>query len=100
MSFAPAPPKSKKSSHNRSRTSVYPINQFDTPKKPRRSTIGIREDERDITPMESLMSPEAEYDSVFKSRPKIALSPVLSPYREADLTSTPPPGGVSVGADE
>jgi hypothetical protein len=29
--------------------------------------------------METLLSPEAEYDSVFKSRPKIALSPVLSP---------------------
>ena len=31
------------------------------------------------------MSPEAQYDSVFKSRPKIALSPVMSPQAETDI---------------
>ena len=85
-------PQSKKSSHARSRTSIYPVNQFETPKKGggmvRRSTVGMDENEkRDITPMEDLLSPEAEYDSVFKSRPRIALSPVLSPFAEAGRMS-------------
>jgi hypothetical protein len=34
---------------------------------------------RIFTPREQLFEASAEYDSVFKSRPKIALSPVLSP---------------------
>lgn len=37
---------------------------------------------RDITPRERLFDPEAEYASVFKSRPKIATSPPLSPAKE------------------
>ncbi|KAK5167044.1 uncharacterized protein LTR77_007773 [Saxophila tyrrhenica] len=89
LSLAPPPThpsQSGKPSHHRSRTSIYPINQFETPKKVRRSTIGDREGKnrgkRDVTPMETLMSPQAEYESVFKSRPKIATSPVLSPCRE------------------
>ena len=91
ISLAPAQaPRSKKSSHTRSRSSIYPVNQFETPKRGghRRSTLnGIGEepiDKRIVTPMEKLLSPDAEYDSVFKSRPKIAMSPVLSPYREAE----------------
>lgn len=91
ISLAPpssAQPRSKRSSHSRSRTSIYPVNQFETPRKARRSTVGIDEDgKRDITPTEDLLSPEAEYDSVFKSRPKIALSPVLSPFAEGGRMS-------------
>jgi hypothetical protein len=34
---------------------------------------------RIFTPREQLFEASAEYDSVFKSRPKIALSPVVSP---------------------
>nr|POE54520.1 hypothetical protein CFP56_41458 [Quercus suber] len=89
ISLAPqqsAPLSRKKSSHTRSRTSIYPINQFDTPKKqhPRRSSLDapdVEEDEqkRTITPNEQLFSPDAEYDSVFKPRPKVAFSPVQSP---------------------
>ncbi|KAK3696856.1 hypothetical protein LTR37_017762 [Vermiconidia calcicola] len=84
-------PKAKKSSHTRSRTSVYPINQFNnrSPGRERRSTVGVQEEEgskkkRDFTPIEALLSPDAEYDSVFRSRPKIATSPVLSPRGEVD----------------
>jgi hypothetical protein len=93
ISLAPAPaaaPRSKKSSHNRARSSIYPVNQFETPKKSgaRRSTInGIEEeplDKRIATPMEKLLSPDAEYDSVFKSRPKIAMSPILTPCRDGE----------------
>ena len=90
ISLAPAAPRSKKSSHTRSRTSVYPINQFETPRKgrARRSTVnGIEEepiDKRTATPIGKLLSPDAEYTSVFKSRPKIALSPVLTPCRDGE----------------
>lgn len=93
QSISLAPPQSRKS-HARSSTAVaFPVNQFETPKKSvaggRRSTLGehdaagnanvVGNGRREITPMEQLMSPEAEYSSVFKSRPKIAVSPVLSP---------------------
>ena len=91
ISLAPAQaPRSKKPSHTRSRSSIYPINQFETPKKGghRRSTLnGIGEEpiaHRNATPIEKLLSPDAEYDSVFKSRPKIAMSPVLSPCRDGE----------------
>lgn len=88
-------PKSKKASHNRTRSSIYPVNQFETPRKARSSTIGIQETaKRDATPIEQLLSPDAEYDSVFKSRPRIALSPVLSPYQEAE-----PNGNTSLDLD-
>ena len=90
QSISMAPPsqhvKSKQSMHNRSRASVYPINQFQTPKKARRSTVGIDEGgRRDITPLDQLLSPDAEYASVFKSRPKIAMSPVLSPRQDTNI---------------
>ncbi len=81
MSTAPELLISKKPSHRRSRSSLYPVNQFATPRKSRSSTVG----HRDATPIEQLLSPEAEYDSVFKSRPKIALSPVLSPRGDAEM---------------
>ncbi|KAK4984046.1 hypothetical protein LTR50_006846 [Elasticomyces elasticus] len=89
-----------KSKHRRTRSSLYPTNQFEAPPKARRplSTL-IRADSgsnttdlpsngdgnlfekgrRDVTPHEKLFSEDAEYASVFKSRPKIALSPVVSP---------------------
>ena len=97
ISLAPPPtnlaPRSKKPSHTRARTSVFPVSQFETPQKVRRSNVGIQEEDeegmRTVTPMETLMSPEAEYNSVFKSRPKIAVSPVVTPR-----------GRESVGIDE
>ncbi|KAK4498976.1 hypothetical protein PRZ48_009487 [Zasmidium cellare] len=93
LSLAPqpasAPTITKRASiHARSRT-AYPINQFETPQKdhaPRRSTVGTNhleaEDDtpqRSITPREKLFEQDAEYASIFKPRPKVALSPVMSP---------------------
>ncbi|KAL8896648.1 MAG: hypothetical protein Q9192_002970 [Flavoplaca navasiana] len=74
MSFLPASFHSKGShpSHNRRQSRQYPTNQFDTPKKQ-------LEDLEETTPPDVLFSPEADYASVFKSRPKIATSPSLSP---------------------
>ncbi|KAL8771047.1 MAG: hypothetical protein Q9209_003466 [Squamulea sp. 1 TL-2023] len=58
--------------HNRRHSKQYPTNHFKTPKKQ-------LEDLEENTPPNVLFSPEADYASVFKSRPKIATSPNLSP---------------------
>ncbi|KAI7471187.1 hypothetical protein KC351_g12264 [Hortaea werneckii] len=43
-----------------------------------------RKTRRDLTPRENLFSPDADMDSVFKARPRVAVSPVgVSPFREA-----------------
>jgi len=67
--------RSKKPMNKRPRPSsaIYPINQFETPSRPKDVPM------RNSTPTEKLFSPDAEYSSVFKSRPKVALSPVFSP---------------------
>ncbi|RMZ01637.1 hypothetical protein D0862_06298 [Hortaea werneckii] len=46
---------------------------------------GRRKTRRDLTPRENLFSPDADMDSVFKARPRVAVSPVGvgSPFREA-----------------
>ncbi|KAK3645660.1 hypothetical protein LTR56_003739 [Elasticomyces elasticus] len=96
ISLAPPPASTapSKPTHSRTRSSLYPINQFETPMKIRRSSTMIAEEgrsprdgsavqerRRDITPREQLFSPEAEYDSVFRPRPKIRGSPVSSSPR-------------------
>ena len=44
---------------------------------------GKRKTRRDLTPRENLFSPDADMDSVFKARPRVAVSPVgASPFRE------------------
>ncbi|MCJ1277828.1 hypothetical protein MMC21_005642 [Puttea exsequens] len=87
IALIPAKPKaSRKSIHNRRESKIYPTNQFETPKKQLPSV-------NEVTPPELLFRPGAEYDSVFKSRPKIALSPTPSPVHDRqfgvddDLTS-------------
>lgn len=52
---------------------VYPINPLETPKKTHADLPGFS------TPPEELFDPNAKYASVFKSRPKVALSPTRSP---------------------
>ena len=57
---------------------VFPINQFETPKKPLSDLADLAEPTSGtVTPKEELY--DADYASVFKSRPKIATSPVISP---------------------
>ncbi|KAL8690589.1 MAG: hypothetical protein Q9218_003993 [Villophora microphyllina] len=70
ISLLPAP-SNPKSIQNR-RQSRYPTNQFETPRK-------HLEDLQELTPPDALFSPQADYASVFKSRPKVATSPNLSP---------------------
>ncbi|KAK3678309.1 hypothetical protein LTR78_001604 [Recurvomyces mirabilis] len=98
--------------HTRARSSIHPVNNtgnnhHTTAHNSRRSSIPnlLLEEEnehddkgepgtesvatpkrklRDITPREQLFSPDAEYSSVFKPRPKIKMSPVLSPLDDAE----------------
>ncbi|KAF2098746.1 hypothetical protein NA57DRAFT_75984 [Rhizodiscina lignyota] len=64
------------------RRSLYPVNQFETPRRQPSFTLTEEVEEGSngsTTPKEILFSGDAEYDSVFKSRPRVALSPVFSP---------------------
>ncbi|KAL9630000.1 MAG: hypothetical protein Q9164_006628 [Protoblastenia rupestris] len=71
ISLVPSKPKaSRKSTQNSHISKAYPRNQFETPRK--QTTFA------ELTPPEELFSPGAGYDSVFKSRPKIGLSPDAS----------------------
>lgn len=74
------PKGSRKSMLDRRTSKLYPTNQFETPKRQLERVT-------ESTPPEELFSPGAGYDSVFKSRPKIALSPNPSP-RAGDDSET------------
>lgn len=63
-------PRDQEPSRRKSRMSL-PVNQFETPKKKMPS--------RTPTPRDELFEEEADYASVFRSRPRIAQSPVSSP---------------------
>lgn len=52
----------------------FPVNQFQTPRKSSRPKIT-----RSSTPQDKLFEEDADYASVFKSRPRVALSPISSP---------------------
>lgn len=77
QSLAPRDKKEKRKSRN----SLFPVNQFDTPRT--RKSFELIEESKDTdperTPKETLFSDEVDYDRVFKSRPRIATSPVFSP---------------------
>ncbi|CAG8219855.1 unnamed protein product [Penicillium salamii] len=55
----------------------FPVNQFVTPRKT--SDRPVKEISRASTPQDQLFEEDAEYASVFKSRPRVALSPISSP---------------------
>jgi hypothetical protein len=71
----------EKKDKRKSRQSLFPVNQFDTPRN--RKSFEIIEEAKSTdpehTPKEILFSDEIDYDRVFKSRPRIATSPVFSP---------------------
>ena len=77
---------SRKSMSKQPRQSqLFPVNQFETPRKRPTMDVSLARMDRtrsgSSTPRDHLFSEEADYASVFKSRPKIALSPALSPDR-------------------
>jgi hypothetical protein len=68
-----------------SRQSLFPVNQFDTPRG--RKSFQALEEARsgDSTPKEVLFSDDIDYEHVFKSRPRVAHSPVFArPQAECD----------------
>ncbi|THC97077.1 hypothetical protein EYZ11_003455 [Aspergillus tanneri] len=79
MSLLPPPQsRSRESYHHRSRQSrkSFPVNQFETPQKQSVSAYHVG---RVSTPQDELFKEEADYASVFKSRPRVAHSPIASP---------------------
>ena len=65
----------RKSTHGKQLSKQFPTNQFETPQKQSSRMEEIQES----TPPEKLFSGDADYASIFKSRPKIAMSPTPSP---------------------
>jgi hypothetical protein len=77
-------PQHRKTTKERPKSAFIPSNvaQYSTPMKAGRSSLGGT---RDTTPRDKLFEQDAEYASVFKSRPKIAMSPVLSPELDLEM---------------
>lgn len=65
------PPKEQPAPRRHQSRKSFPVNPFETPQK--------QEPSRTPTPRDELFSDEIDYASVFKSRPRIAQSPVNSP---------------------
>lgn len=61
----------------------FPINQFETPRKTSQPG-SIRSGAS--TPQDQLFEEDADYASVFKSRPRVALSPVSSPTVDMSIS--------------
>lgn len=78
--------RSKATRHVRQSQS-FPTSQLETPGKPRRNSQDL--DGISIPP-EILLDGQADYNSVFKSRPKLAMSPVLSPDRHGSSIGDKP----------
>ncbi|KAL5119216.1 hypothetical protein ACEQ8H_002927 [Pleosporales sp. CAS-2024a] len=90
-------PRENKDKRKSGRSSLYPVNQFDTPRT-RKSFEMIEEAKSthvERTPKEVLFSDEVDYDRVFKSRPRIATSPVFSPRVENGYGDDSDPDGVT-----
>jgi hypothetical protein len=63
------------------RLSQFPVNQFETPRKEHLSEATLSPASNSSTPREKLFSDDVDYTSVFKTRTKIAVSPMISPDR-------------------
>ena len=63
------------------RLSQFPVDQFETPERAAHPITPLSATSNASTPREQLFSDDADYASVFKTRPKIAPSPMLSPER-------------------
>ncbi|RDW90464.1 uncharacterized protein DSM5745_02239 [Aspergillus mulundensis] len=77
MSLLPPPRDPPRPRRSRKSRVSFPVNQFETP--PKTSSTANDFPSRASTPRDELFEEQADYASVFKSRPRIALSPVASP---------------------
>lgn len=80
MSLIPPKPPPQKGIEQRRTSKIYPTNQFETPGKQQSRP----QKDEESTPPESLFEQDANYASVFKSRPKVALSPTATSVRMRD----------------
>lgn len=89
MSLLPPPSNRPPQQPRRSRKShvSLPVNQFETPEKQSQT--------RASTPRDELFEEQADYNSVFKSRPRVAHSPIASP-----AVHVTPLGEFGLDADE
>lgn len=79
----------KKKQKRKLRSSLFPVNQFDTPRT-RKSFEALEEAKSGTkTPREDLLSGDVDYDRVFRSRPRIATSPIFSPEKYVNYSGTP-----------
>ncbi|KAF2743438.1 hypothetical protein M011DRAFT_451309 [Sporormia fimetaria CBS 119925] len=77
MSLKQRDPERRREVHkSKSRQSLYPVNQFDTPRSRKSIQMAEQSNSGHTTPKEMLFSDDVEYESVFKSRPRVAHSPV------------------------
>lgn len=74
MSLIPPKPPPQRGIEQRRTSKIYPTNQFETPGKQQSRP----QNDQESTPPESLFEQDANYASVFKSRPKVALSPTAT----------------------
>lgn len=65
----------------------FPVAQSKTPERAGYREPPLSAISNDSTPREQLLSDDADYSSVFKTRPKIALSPVISPEHTLNMDS-------------
>ncbi|KAL9608605.1 MAG: hypothetical protein Q9167_006579 [Letrouitia subvulpina] len=72
-----------KNTHKRRQSKQFPANPFETPNRP--AALSAVGELKEMTPPESLFSEDVDYASVFKSRPKIATSPITSPLLAGTL---------------
>ncbi|PLB47913.1 hypothetical protein P170DRAFT_465430 [Aspergillus steynii IBT 23096] len=70
------PPRPRESLRSRHSRMSFPVNQFETPQK---QAARFPDISRASTPQDDLFKEEADYASVFKSRPRVAHSPINSP---------------------
>lgn len=82
MSLLPPHPAPEAQPHPRKRRGPrpsFPINQFETPRKSSAQSRPSGGRSGASTPQDKLFEEDADYASVFKSRPRIAQSPISSP---------------------
>ena len=87
LAVAAAEQKTKRKKAISTRVSQFPVSQFETPERADHRETPLSTTSSDSTPREKLLGNDADYTSVFKTRPKVALSPSISPKRSSTLDS-------------
>lgn len=79
MSLIPPTTKRPQKPQSRKTRPSFPVNQFETPRKQSSNSNEASAQSGRSTPRDELFDDNADYASVFKSRPRVANSPTISP---------------------